>query len=133
MPEGAEGSLKPLQVATLAAYGVALWFIAALAIRYGTPAGVFGPRANVPVYAATAVGCFGLIWAASRLGPLGRAHLLPVITWISLAALLCDGWAIAWWPGLYGAAPEQLLPGIAWLSFAVGICLFWALILPRRR
>ena len=131
-PLGAERSLKPLQTATLAAYGVVLWFLAALAIRYGTPSGVFGPRANIPVYAATAAGCFALIWAASRSSRLPPGQMLPAIALVSLAALLCDGWAIAWWPSLYGAEPALLLPGIAWLSFAVGICLLWTLVLQRR-
>jgi hypothetical protein len=123
--------LTPPQLIVLGIYGVVLWFLAALMIHYGTPAGIFSPRGDVPVYAATAAGCYFLIKLAAASARLRQGQLLPAIAWASLVALLCDGFAIAWTPGLYGTEPALLLPGIAWLSFAVGVSLLAAMVAER--
>jgi len=126
LPTAAGARLNSVKVTVLAAYGIALWYIAALMVRYGTAAGLYGRDANLFAYIATALAFGPLIWAARRTA---RGLLLPAITIVSLAALLCDGLAITWWPTLYGPDAASSLPGIAWLSFAVACGLLWALLL----
>jgi hypothetical protein len=124
--------LQPRQAGLLAIYGIVLWFLAALMIRYGTPSGVFSRQGNVPVYAVTAASCFFLVRLMAASPRLSAGQLLPAVALACLVALLCDGVAIAWLPSLYGNDLTLLLPGIAWLSFAVGLCLLFAMVAERR-
>jgi hypothetical protein len=126
-PRAGLAGLSLSQIIILDVYGLALWLIAAVMIRYGTPAGLFGPLANIPVYAVTAVGAWLLVRSSARWAGLRPGQLLAGTVIVSIAALSADGIAIAWAPTLYGADAAASLPGIAWLSFAVASSFVWAL------
>jgi hypothetical protein len=128
--EGA--GLSGRQVMILSAYGLVLWFLAALAIRYGTPAGLFGRSANIVAYAVTAPGSFLLASSSARWAQLRPGQILAGVTVASVAGLGGDGVAIAWLPRLYGDDATAALPGIAWLSFGVAASLVWAFWLDRK-
>ncbi len=126
-PRTGLAGLSPTQIVILSAYGLMLWLVAAFMIRYGTPAGLFGRLANIPVYAVTAAGAVLLIRSSARWAGLRRGQLLAGTAIVSIAALFADGIAIAWAPTLYGMDAAASLPGIAWLSFAVASSFVWAL------
>ncbi len=125
-PRTGLAGLSVSQIIILSAYGILLWLIAAFMIRYGTPAGVFGRLANIPVYAATAAGALLLVRSSARLARLHAGQLVAGTVIVSIAALFADGVAIAWAPTLYGADAAASLFGIAWLSFAVASSFVWA-------
>jgi hypothetical protein len=125
------GGLAPAQAALLFVYGVVLWFAAAMAIRYGVPAGVFGPTDNIFVYAVTAPVCFLAVLGAANAGRLARGTLLSGITVACIGGLLGDAFALPWLPGFYGPDVALILPGVAWLFFGVACCLMSAIWLDR--
>jgi hypothetical protein len=49
-----------------------------------------------------------------------------------MAALLCDGVAITWAPGLYGGAGPGLAPAAAWILWGGGAGMLIALIMGQR-
>jgi hypothetical protein len=126
-PRTSLAGLSLTQIIILAAYGLMLWLVAAFVIRYGTPAGLFGRLANIPVYAVTAAGALLLVRSSARWAGLRRGQLVAGTVIVSTAALFADGFAIAWAPTLYGADAAASLFGIAWLSFAVASSFAWAL------
>ena len=115
----ATGRLRRGQAVILAGLGILLWFTAALSIRYGIPADLFGGRAgivlftlNVPLapvggpVATDTVGEFasGLVQAAmrrtrrevrvaARASP--RAHALSRTTFRAAAVATCCRWVLA--------------------------------------
>jgi hypothetical protein len=125
------GGLMPAQALVLLAYGVVLWFAAAMVIRFGVPAGMFGPAANILVYAVTAPVCFLAVLGAASAGRLARGGLLSGISIVCVGGLLGDGFALPWMPRLYGPDAAAILPGLAWLFFGVACCLMSALWLDR--
>ena len=125
------GGLLPAQAVVLFAYGVVLWFAAAMAIRYGVPAGAFGSVANILLYAVTAPVCFLIVLGAASTGQLARGTLLSGISIACIGGLLGDSFALPWLPALYGPDAAAILPGVAWLFFGVACCLISALWLDR--
>ncbi len=125
------GGLAPAQAVTLFVYGVVLWFAAAMAIRYGVPAGVFGPAGLVLVYAVTAPVSFLAVLGAASTGRLAPGSLLSGVTVACIGGLLGDAVALPWLPAIYGPDPAAILPGVAWLFFGVACCLMSALWLER--
>jgi hypothetical protein len=126
-PRTSLAGLSLTQIVILSAYGLALWLIAAIMIRYGTPAGLFGRLANIPVYAMTAASAGLLVLSSARWARMRRGQFVAGTVIVSTAALFADGFAIAWAPTLYGMDAAAALPGIAWLSFAVASSFAWAL------
>lgn len=49
----------------------------------------------------------------------------------SAAALLCDGFALAWAPSVYGGEVADLRPAAAWLLWTYGLALALALLVGR--
>jgi hypothetical protein len=131
-PDHRFGSLPAIHVLLLGAYGVVLWWLAALFIRAATPAGLFSGAAGFLTCAATVGVAYLLVWAGLRLKRLGPARLLPGIVVPCMAALFCDSVAVVWMPGFYGPEAAAMLPGLAWLFFGVSMCLLFAYVLDRR-
>ena len=103
--------------------GIVFWYLAALAVRYGTALGWFSGTAILVTFALG--GPIGWItvqfvkWAAA----LQPAQIVPGIALGTAAATLCDGIALIWTPALYGPSPEKILPGAAWILWGVGALL----------
>jgi len=125
----ARGQLRPWQAASLVALGIVLWFLAAMLIRYGIPAGLFGSKASIAVlYAATIPGAWLLVRLCRRTGALTPEQIVPGVAIASAAALPCDGMALTWAPQLYGPDAASILPAAAWLLWGVGFCLTLAVV-----
>lgn len=63
-----------------------------------------------------------------RFGGATKESAIPAVALMSIAALLLDGIAFAWFPGAYGNDATVTRFGAAWLLWAVGIFLtvaFW--------
>jgi len=130
----AYAQLRRNQVASLAALGVALWLLFALLIRYSIPMGLFG---NTAASALLFVAAIPLAWLMIRLcrrtASLTPEQLVPGVAIASAAALPCDGVALTWAPGLYGADAASILPAAAWLFWGVGVSLALAFVIAGRR
>ena len=127
------GQLRCGQVTRLAALGIALWLLFALLIRFSIPTGLFGSAAASALLFAAA---FPLAWLmirlCQRIAALTPGQIVPGVAVASAAALPCDGVALTWVPGLYGADAASVLPAAAWLFWGVGVILALALVMARR-
>ncbi len=122
---------QPAQALRLMAYGTALWFLAALAVRYGTPAGLFTGPAGIVTYVATFALTYAHAWAGRRMPHIGPGRLLSATAIATFPALLLDGIAVVWMPGLYGPDAAAMLPGLAWVFAGAGGFLLFAVMLDR--
>lgn len=108
----------------LLAIGVLFWFGGAMAVRFLTPLGFFGPTASVLAFVVAApVSWLGVV-IACKAARLRHDQVLPGIAVGAASATFCDGIALTWFRWLYGADPEQVLYGAAWILW--GIFTFFA-------
>lgn len=126
----ARGYLANRQITILIAFGLVLWFVAALFIRLA-PFELFQGGANTMLlFAVTVPLAWPAIQADKRIAKLSPDQLLPGVAIASAAAMLCDGIGLIWW-SIYGEADR--LPGAAWLLWGVALFLFAAFFDSRRR
>jgi hypothetical protein len=126
-------ALTAVQLGLLIGIGAALWFAAALAVRFGGPAGFFGPTASVLAFALAIPLCWASVQLTRRIVGLGQGQLLPGIGVGSITATFCDGIALTWGRGLYGTDPDQIVFGAAWILWGVGLFLLFAYLGDQRR
>lgn len=129
---------KPLstnQVSILIGAGIVLWFAAALLLQALNAAALLGGVATLVVYALVIPGTLPFVLLLSRLARLAPPQIVPGYTLATLAALLCDGMAVAFWPALYGANDLQvrLAAGAVIWGAAVGLALAFAVARARMR
>ncbi len=118
--------------APLLGLSVVLWGLGVLAIRFGAPLGLFAPTPLAILFLATVPLAWSTVNFAARLTG-RRLASLTAAAQASMPALLLDGLAIAWAPGLYGVDAQPVLAHIgAWLLWFVGICLAVALLWDAR-
>ena len=117
------------QTIALGLLGAAIWFIAAMFIRFALSFGwLDGSLLTLLVFAGSLPTAAISIELAHRLvgGRAGRRiHTAAVI---SLVGLLLDGIAITWTSTLYSPDRAAISFGGAWLLWTVGLTLTWALI-----
>ena len=124
-------SLSPRQAALLVAWGVLLWFVAALFIRWAPPA-LFGRgMATALLFAAAVPIAWASIWATQRVASLRPDQLVAGAALASAAAMFCDGIAFTWSP-LYGL-DKDLVPAAAWLLWGVATILTAAFATAHRQ
>lgn len=127
------GRLSRAQLGRLAVFAVAFWYVAVLFIRFGLDAGWYGGAPGALLFVVTVPGAWGSVWLAMRVARLGPAQVVPGTAFACAVAMLCDGVALTWAPGVYGGASARLVLGAAWLLFGVGAILVAALFTARRR
>ena len=110
----------------LMALSAMLWGVGVATIRLAAPHGLFAPAFSAVLFAATVPLAWFTVDLAVRVA--GRhTPLLATATLVSMPALLLDGVAITWAPGLYGPAALPLRAEAAWLLWFVGVSLAMAL------
>lgn len=127
------GALALGQTALLIVLGVAFWFVAALAVRIGSPLGFFGPVASVAAFALGIPICWLSVLFIRKVTTLGTGQTLPGIAVALVTATFCDGIALTWGRGLYGSDPNQVTYGAAWILWGVGFFLLFAYLDDYRR
>jgi hypothetical protein len=127
------GGLGRGQAVRLTGLGILLCFSGALFIRHGIPAGLFGGRAGIVLFALSVPLAPTLVWTGERVGALRQDQLISGVTLMSAVAVLCGGIALTWFPALYGDNPASHHLGAAWLLFDVGVNLIAALFISIRR
>lgn len=124
--------LSSLQTRGMICFGIIGWFVAALVVRFGAPAGLFEGEANLVLYLATV-----LVWVPAHvllkkvLG-LGPGQIVPALSLGVGTAALCDGVAMPWATWLYGSDATAMFRGAGWILWFVGVGLFVALLDARR-
>jgi hypothetical protein len=100
--------------------GVVLWFVAAMTVQYGGPAGWFRGMGLVVMYGVCLPLSVLTVWMIKALAGLGRREVLGGVVMGTVAATMCDGLAMNWARGLYGVSGEAVLPGAAWILWGAG-------------
>ena len=121
--------LRPRQAAIASAWGVLLWFAAAMAIHFA-PEVMFGRgMATVIAFAASLPLGWMAVRATRRIAALTPAQVLPGVTIACASAMLCDGIGFTW-TSVYGAAHPDLVPAAAWLLWGVAVILVFGVCQP---
>jgi hypothetical protein len=124
-------ALTNKQIAILALYGAALWFLAAMIVRVIAPMGALSGVWQVVTYALVVPGTVPAIWVARAIAGLARGQTAMGILVVTAAALLLDGVAFAWFPTLYGPDPVQWLAGAAVVFWGAGVGLVLGILMNR--
>lgn len=114
------GVLTRGQMAMSIALGLVLWFGAALTVQFGARAGWFGGIGLVAMYGLCLPLSLATVWLVKRLAGLGPAQVVPGVVMGTVAATFCDGFALNWARGLYGASADLVLPGAGWILWGAG-------------
>jgi hypothetical protein len=117
------------QLVLLIGWGIMLWFVAAQICRLGGTLGWFEGQARLLLYAAVVVGTLPIIPMTKRLAGLGDDQLALGLSIVTMAAMLFDGVALAWFPALYGGDDAQTAAAGAVILWGAGVgialaCLF---------
>ena len=97
----------PSQLAILIVSGWIFWFVGALICRLGGEMGWFDGANRILLYAALIPGTLPVVLLAKRIARLDDQHVALGIAIVTAAAVMLDGIALAWFPGLYGPSVAQ--------------------------
>jgi hypothetical protein len=124
-------ALTARHIAILSVLGAFFWFVAAILVRTIAPLGALEGGWRVVTYALVVPGTVPVLLLGRALAGLPRAHTGSVATIMSASALLLDGSAFAWFPGLYGADNSHHLGGAASILWGAGVALILGLVMSR--
>jgi len=112
-----DAALTRSQVVRMVAFGIAIWFIGAIMVRFARQFDLLG--ALMPVtYLATLPIMTVTVWLGKRIGSLQGPQYKSGVALATAAAIACDGLVIPLYPALYGGQGEDLARGAAWILFA---------------
>ncbi|WP_102127142.1 DUF5367 family protein [Deinococcus planocerae] len=122
-----------LRLPVLVALGAALWFLAAMMIRFLGPSVFVQGSAALPlVFVLSLPVAWAFLWVGLTLSGARGAAVLPAVVVMSFTAMLLDGLALTFFPALYGLPPASLLLAAAWLLWGVALTQVIAFVWPRR-
>ena len=113
------GRLTAPQGIACAVWGAVLWFVAAMAVRYGVPMGLYEGGALAVLFVATVPATGVLVWSVRRVA---RLHVEQVVAGVAIAgavATMLDGLGLAF-TDLYGTDRAGIVNGAAWILWGVG-------------
>jgi hypothetical protein len=114
-------------------YGVVLWFLAAMMVRYLGPMGAFEGVALLITYALVIPGTVPFIWLGQRLMGLSTSQLSHAVVVITATALLLDGLAFNFFRSLYGSDLSTVMAGSALILWGAGIGLVLGIVMGAAR
>lgn len=112
-----DAALTRSQVIRMVLFGLAVWFIGAIMVRFARQFDLLGALmpltylATLPIMAVT-------VWLGKLVGGLKGAQYVSGVALATATAIACDGVALRLLPALYGGPGEDLAAGAAWILFA---------------
>lgn len=97
-------SMRQMRIA--GAVGLVIWLSAALLLRVLGPIGIYEGIARVVMYLAIIPGTLPILWLMRALARLEKGQMVAALAFGTGVAIVMDGFALAWFPGLYGAGVE---------------------------
>jgi hypothetical protein len=116
----------PTQTIRLMLLSLALWIAATLYIRF-LPDALTDPLRGDLGFATTLPAAWLSVWLVKRCGGLAAGQLMAGVGVVGAMAMMIDGAALRWFPGLYGSEETVLRLGAAWLLWGYGVSLAVAL------
>ncbi|MEM7768267.1 MAG: hypothetical protein AAF253_12380 [Pseudomonadota bacterium] len=123
------GALSSGQIATMIALGAALWFLAAMILKVVGPMGAHEGFARILLYGLIVPGSVPFVFLMARLGRLQGIQLPLGVAVADATALMLDGVAVAWLPGLYGDNAAHALGAATAILWGAGVILALAFIM----
>lgn len=123
--------LSLAQVSTLAALGAVFWFLAAMMLRALVPMGALDGWARVLTLALVVPGTYPFVLLSRWLARLRADQIGVGIAIVTAAALLLDGVAMLWFPGLYASDPAQVVACAGAIFWGAGVAVLLGLALNR--
>ncbi len=124
--------LSNKQVGSLVAVSLAMWAAATLYIRF-LPGALVSPIRGAFGFVTT----FPIAWLSvvltQHIGRLSSEQLLSGVAVVGAVAMMIDGVALRWFPGVYGPDPTVLILGAAWLLWGYGVSLGVAVVRAARQ
>ncbi len=117
------------QLVMSAIMGIALWLLAAIMLRYFGPMGAYDGPARLLMYALIIPGTYPFLLLIKKVAALGRDQIALGVALATGAAALCDGMALAWGPGLYGATPELVAGAGGTILWGAGVAIILGFIM----
>ncbi|MEM9706611.1 MAG: hypothetical protein AAF850_11115 [Pseudomonadota bacterium] len=98
------------QTLMIIGYGALLWLLAAFLLRFLGPMGAYNGMGRVATYLLLVPGTVPFLFLGKHLIGFPGEKLALATALMLTPALLLDGAALAWFPGLYGGS-DQLVGG----------------------
>jgi hypothetical protein len=98
--------LTPGQMAGCMGMGALLWLAAALLLRWLGPMGIYEDPLRILTYLLVIPGTWPFVLLIGRVAQLRRDQMFVGMAVGTMVAVLLDGVALAWFPGLYGDTVE---------------------------
>ncbi|MEO1045493.1 MAG: hypothetical protein AAFX04_08655 [Pseudomonadota bacterium] len=111
--------------------GIALWFFAALLLRMLGQAELLSKGNMALLYALVIPGTIPFVYLIRLVARLHPGQLGPGLAVATAAAALCDGMALIWFPGLYGATTEIIAFSGASILWGAGVAIALGFLLDR--
>ena len=112
--------LSAAQVVVSMALGAIFWFIAALIVHFGTPAGLYAGWEKVILFVATPAVTWITLAILRRIARAGGGDLVAAVSIATALATMLDAGAMTFTPTLYAPTPEGVLAGSIWILWGVG-------------
>lgn len=123
--------LSMSQLVSVLLFGIGGWFAAAMLLRWLGPMGIYDSPLRFLVYALIIPGTLPVVWGCGKLAGTGKGQLFVGFSLATAMATVCDGVALAWFPGLYGASVVLHAGAGGTILWGVGIGIFLAYLLDR--
>ena len=125
-------SLTARQMGTLVAIGAILWFAAAMLVRIIGPMGVFEGTNRLWTYLLVIPGTLPFVLLVRRSAGLATNQHATGMAVSTAAAMLLDGIALAWLPGLYADTVELVAAAGAVILWGAGVGMVLGYLLDAR-
>ena len=125
-------SLTARQMGTLVAIGAILWFAAAMLVRIIGPMGVFEGTNRLWTYLLVIPGTLPFVLLVRRSAGLATNQPATGMAVSTAAAMLLDGIALAWLPGLYADTVELVAAAGAVILWGAGVGMVLGYLLDAR-
>ena len=125
-------TLNRTQVAILLAYGIVLWLIAAMFIRY-FPGSLTSPVQGNIGFVTSILMCWLCVILGRSIAGLQRTQIIAGTSVACAAAMLLDASVLRWSSPVYSQSKDVLYLGASWLLWGYGVSLVVALIMSRPR
>jgi len=123
--------LNRFQILSLIILSLLFWLAAALYVRLA-PGALTDPTRCAIAFATTMpVGWLSVV-LTRRVGGLSTEQLIPGVAVVGAAAMMIDGVALRWMPGIYGGNDTVVRLEAAWLLWGYGTSLAIALVMAAR-
>jgi hypothetical protein len=120
------------QVMLLLFFGAALWFIAAMLLRYVAPMGAYNDPTRLIMYALIIPGTVPFIWVCNKMARVPGEHFALGCAVILASAMLIDGIVLAWFSWIYSTKVEHVAGSGAVILWGAGVAQSLGLFLNQK-